>query len=124
MKTANNTLVLDAYNANPTSMSVAIDNFMQMKGNNKAMVIGDMLELGNDEIKEHQTILNKIIESKLSEVFLVGKVFSQLAANTGIKAFSTVEIFNDYIKNSPLKEMLVLVKGSHGIHLERTVEYL
>ncbi len=124
MKTVNNTLVLDAYNANPTSMTVAIENFTQMKETNKAMVIGDMLELGADSVNEHKIILNRIIESNIPEVYLVGKVFSEISSYSGYKTFKTVELFNDFLKKEPLKNKLILIKGSHGIHLEKTVEFL
>ena len=124
LKTKSNTLILDAYNANPTSMTAAINNFKLMNGNNKAMIIGDMRELGSDSMIEHKIILDLILESKISDLYLVGDVFCNISSNSNYKTFTTVELFIDYIKLNPLKDKLILVKGSHGVHLERTIEYL
>ena len=74
-KTERNTLIVDAYNANPTSMMAAIDNFELMEGENKLAILGDMLELGEQSEIEHQTIVCRLLESKIEKVILVGKEF-------------------------------------------------
>lgn len=122
LKTKTNTLLLDAYNANPTSMNFAIDNFCKMKGENKTMILGDMLELGNESINEHNNIINKISDSGISNILLVGKTFSSLAKN--MKCFNDTDELRNYFKKYPLNNSLILIKGSHGIHLEKIVDLL
>lgn len=122
-----NTYYLDAYNANPTSMNAAIDSFVEGSFDNKIMILGDMLELGEIAKKEHEFIVQRIIKSKL-DAFLVGKHFKALSNHysdyKNIYFFENYQEVLNYFKTYPLANKNVLVKGSRGIQLEKIVEAL
>lgn len=126
-----NTIILDAYNANPSSMYAAIENFYEMGGKNKWLILGDMYELGKYEIAEHQNILQLIADKKFHNVILVGKVFSKALSEMKIE-FSNQLVFENSdelinrLKTTPLSEQpySVLIKGSRGVMLEKAVEFL
>ncbi len=124
IKSENNTILIDAYNANPTSMVAALESFFEMLGDNKVLVIGDMLELGKNTENEHKNILQLIVQSEIKEVFLIGKTFAKTSENTNFKSFESVSLFKDYLKNNPFLNKQILVKGSHGIHLEELIPVL
>ncbi|HEY4799115.1 MAG TPA: UDP-N-acetylmuramoyl-tripeptide--D-alanyl-D-alanine ligase [Bacteroidia bacterium] len=131
MRTKTNMLILDAYNANPSSMAVALENFSQMKGENKWLIFGDMLELGEYEIKEHQDILLQIAEKKFLNVMLVGprfmKALNELKISfPNIFTFKTSDELIQRLKTeSPIvSASMILIKGSRGMKLEKAVEYL
>ncbi len=118
-KTANNVLILDYYNANPSSMSLAIENFSQMQFQNKMLVLGDMLELGGEAFKEHALILQMLREKKLEDYILVGPIFSALQKE---KSFATSKDALAFLQSNPSKQKTVLIKGSRGIALEEVVK--
>ena len=124
LKTDDNVLFLDAYNANPTSMRAAIDNFAAMKMKNKVLILGDMLELGEESEKEHLHVLDLLKEKELSNTILVGNIFSSLASDYKYDAFKSVEDLLVYLEKSVLKNKYILIKGSRGIKLEKTIEKL
>ncbi|RXQ97663.1 UDP-N-acetylmuramoyl-tripeptide--D-alanyl-D-alanine ligase [Ancylomarina salipaludis] len=124
LKTENNVLFLDAYNANPTSMRAAIENFASMKMKNKFLILGDMLELGDESEKEHLNVLALLKEKELSDTLLVGNIFASLASDYKYKAFKGVEDLLEYLEKSDLKNKYILIKGSRGIKLEKTIEKL
>lgn len=124
IKSENNTILIDAYNANPTSMTAALTNFIEMQSENKVLIIGDMLELGKNSVNEHKNILQLIIKSNIKEVFLVGKTFMQISENSEFKSFENVGLLKQYLKGNSLKNKDILVKGSHGIHLEELIPVL
>lgn len=119
----NNVLILDAYNANPTSMAEAINSFVNLNSNSKkAMILGDMLELGEIEENEHYKILNKILNfTDFEFIYLVGNIFFSFKDNAEFK-YSNMSFFknsSDVINNINTKQKLtILVKGSRGIKLE------
>ncbi len=121
-KTESNTLIVDAYNANPTSMSAALSNFNNIKSERKAVILGDMLELGNESDDEHLKVIDFVEKGFYDKSFLVGKQFKKL--NKNAQAFETVEELIQKLKEEPLQGYTILVKGSHGIHLERSLEFL
>lgn len=121
-KTANNTLILDAYNANPSSMKVAIENFAKLDGDNKLLIIGDMFELGEYAAEEHKKIVDLINEKKLSNVILIGSEFSK--TNSGFKTFLNTQDCLANLKSEPQKSKLILIKGSRGMKLEILKEAL
>lgn len=123
-KTEANTLILDFYNANPTSMQASIENFAQIDAKNKVAILGDMLELGAFSQEEHRKIIDLLKEMGIPEIFLVGKEFNQLSAYAAMPSFSTVEELNTCISNKPLQNKFILIKGSRGIHLERIIPLL
>ncbi len=124
MQTKNNLLLLDAYNANPSSMSAAIENFAQMNQANKMVILGDMLELGDDSSKEHDAIVNLLKKKNINTVLLVGPHFVEAGKKNQSKTFSNADEVVDYLKKNPVKDSTILIKGSRGIKLEKVVEAL
>lgn len=122
--TKNNTLICDSYNANPKSMMSAIDSFSNIPSDNKLLILGDMLELGEKSPAEHENILNYVKEKGFKQVYLVGPVFSSIAKNSGYKLFSNVASIKDYLSSKPEKGKHILIKGSRGIGLERIYDLL
>ena len=122
LKTKKNKLILDAYNANPTSMKAALDNFIKIANGNAYVILGDMLELGSDSEREHQEIIDSIIDNKLSGI-LVGKIFCEVN-NSSIPSYENVnEVMSSGILKSR-KNDTILLKGSRGIELEKLVDQL
>ncbi len=121
---AKNTIIMDAYNANPTSMMAALSNFAGIRHENKCVILGDMLELGTVSAEEHQKITDFIEEQKFSEVYLVGPQFKNTIDRTQKKKFDQVELLSNYLKTQPIENKLILIKGSRGIHLEKILELL
>lgn len=123
-KTENNTLILDYYNANPTSMSAAIENFSTLNHSHKMVILGDMLELGEDSTKEHLAIVELLQQKKIDTIILVGNHFIEAGKNTTAKTFQTSDEAANYLKSIQVKNQTVLIKGSRGIKLEKVVEVL
>jgi UDP-N-acetylmuramoyl-tripeptide--D-alanyl-D-alanine ligase len=119
-----NTIIMDAYNANPTSMMAALSNFSDMNNDNKCLVLGDMLELGNASSEEHQKIVDYIEEQNFTDVFLVGPQFLNTACHTKKEKFEHVELLSNYLKTQPIENKIILIKGSRGIHLEKILDLL
>ncbi|WP_395076445.1 UDP-N-acetylmuramoyl-tripeptide--D-alanyl-D-alanine ligase [Flavobacterium sp.] len=120
-----NKIILDAYNANPSSMSLAIENFIQLKEDGKLIIMGDMFELGSETKYEHQEII-KLLEKNISfQSYFVGKYFYENRTNNEyFKFFETFEDLKIYIKYNLPSNKLILIKGSRGMALERIVEFL
>lgn len=121
MRKGSNTLLLDAYNANPTSMTAAIENFYEMRNGNKLLVLGDMLELGEDSEKEHQHIIDLLKQKELSNVVLVGPQFMKVNNSIGARQFANAEEAMEWLKEQQIINSTVLIKGSRGIRLEKLV---
>ena len=121
-KTAHNTLIVDAYNANPTSMRAALDNFHHMETGNKMLILGEMRELGADSAKEHQTIVQLIHDYGFSDVLLVGQEF----INTGCayRCFVDVNALTEALKANLPQGKTILIKGSNGTKLFTLPEFL
>jgi len=117
-----NNILMDAYNANPTSMQLALNNFFNLPFQNKSIILGDMRELGEYAETEHQAILDILKDKPLNNVFLVGEVFCKLNNNQAFKTFLNVNQLIDYINLNPFTNTTLLIKGSHGIHLEKLME--
>jgi len=124
IKRATNTIIMDAYNANPTSMMAALTNFANIQHENKCVILGDMLELGDASAEEHQKITDFIEEQTFSDVFLVGPQFKNTIDRTQKKKFEQVELLTIYLKTQPIENKLILIKGSRGIHLEKVLELI
>lgn len=120
VKTKRNTLIVDAYNANPSSMAVALDNLVLMKGR-KVALLGDMRELGEDAAAEHKRIVERL---KDTEAYLVGEEFARAAQGTPHKTFATSEDLAKYLRENPLEGCTVLLKGSHSIQMEKVIDVL
>jgi len=121
-KTDKNVLILDAYNANPTSMKAALENFINVDSQNKVVVIGDMLELGNDSDDEHKRIVSFLKNSNLKYIFLIGPVFSKIENENNFKTFENVDLAKDWFKKNKIENSTILIKGSRGIKLEKLIE--
>lgn len=121
-QTEDNTLIIDAYNANPTSMMAALQNFRNMTAPKKMLLLGDMRELGAESLPEHQKIVNYIKESGFEEVWLVGDQFASVRHS--FKTYPGVQEVIKDLKDSKPKGYTILIKGSNGIKLSTAVEYL
>lgn len=124
MKIGSNDVIIDAYNANPTSMQLAIESFFEVKMPNKVLILGDMLELGVYEDEEHLNIL-KLIENKYyKQLYLVGDNFRRVLSNVSLnaKTFQNVDQLIGELKQHPISNSTIFIKGSHGIHLEKLME--
>ncbi|KAA6327074.1 UDP-N-acetylmuramoyl-tripeptide--D-alanyl-D-alanine ligase [termite gut metagenome] len=121
-KTANNTLVIDAYNANPTSMAAALGNFRNISAVHKTLIVGDMKELGGESATEHQKIINYIDTCDFEKVFLVGKQFA--ATKHAYVSYLNVHELIAAFQKEPLRGKTILIKGSNGMKLNQIVEFL
>lgn len=120
LKKGSNDIILDAYNANPTSMKAAINNFAHMPGNKKVLMLGGMMELGNDSIKEHTDIVNLVISRPWYKVVLVGKDYINLPAP--IIHFHTTDEAKHWYQKEQLENAQVLIKGSRSMQMEKVLE--
>ncbi len=120
-----NEIILDAYNANPSSMAVAIQNFVQLEKSNKVMILGDMFELGEDSLKEHRAIVDSDLISADVNCYFVGEAFYENRnGNDNFKFFRNFSDFEFFIKEATFSENVILIKGSRGMALERTLEFM
>ena len=117
-----NKIILDAYNANPSSMKAALDNFAQLKDNQKIAILGDMFELGKDAKKEHQDIADYAKSLNLKALYLIGENFCD--TNTKSNTYQSFDKFKAAIKLSSIKDVTILIKGSRGMALERVLDIL
>ena len=101
-----------------------MENFAELNHPNKMLILGDMLELGEESAKEHTAIVNLIMESGITNSFLVGPYFIEAGKLAGLKTFATSEELVLFIKQNPIHENSILIKGSRGIKLEKVVEFL
>lgn len=136
--TGRNKLIVDAYNANPTSMHAALDNFQFVETESKMAILGDMRELGADSLKEHQGIIDKLQATGVKEVWLVGENFKEALAHPaqdgstplngfqqdGIRCFADVEQVKAELAVHPIEGKTILIKGSNGTKLFQLPELL
>ena len=114
-----NTIVMDAYNANPTSTRLALENFNEIDHKNKIVILGDMFELGEDTEHEHQNIVNLCDTLNLNRCIFVGKHYSKTSA---VEKYLTVASLKESITTTPLEKGYILIKGSRGMSLEQLLE--
>ena len=119
-----NKIFLDAYNANPTSMQLALANFNEMDEKNKILFIGDMYELGENSHKMHQDIVNTIEEMNFNQTYLLGDLFNKTKSSSKIKAFAVLEDLNSNINLKEISNSTILIKGSRGMQLEKILDFL
>lgn len=115
------TLVLDTYNANPSSMAASLHNFITFEGS-KTIIIGDMLELGEESEKEHETLLKLAEELGFDQIITVGKNFKSV--NDSSLSFEDTSALSEYLKANRIPSENILLKGSRGIALEKSIDFI
>ncbi len=115
-----NTIILDAYNANPGSMKAAIENFASMKGEKKILLLGAMMELGADSNKEHESLIDLIGKYKWHDVVLVGKNFNEL--NHKYRQFDNAGQVREWLRQKHFENAQILIKGSRSMQMEKVLE--
>jgi UDP-N-acetylmuramoyl-tripeptide--D-alanyl-D-alanine ligase len=121
-RTEYNTLIIDAYNANPTSMMASLQNFRHMQMDHKMVILGDMRELGADSVNEHRKVVDYIGKCHFEDVILVGAEFAKVASD--YTKFPTVAELIDYLKENRPEGRTILIKGSNSIRLSTLPEHL
>lgn len=121
-ETDKNMLIIDAYNANPTSMHAALENFDHMNVRHKVLILGDMKELGADSDTEHQKIADYIAQHNFDNVLFVGENFCKV--KTDCLCFENLDGLRDYLQKHPIDNSYILLKGSRGVQLERCIDLL
>lgn len=120
-----NEIILDAYNANPSSMKVALENFFQLDKPNKVVIIGDMFELGEESLDEHKTIINQLELQSLIDCYFIGKDFYfNKVEKPNFHFFDSFDSFSNHLKENDFANKMLLIKGSRGMALERTLELI
>jgi len=117
--TGRNTVIRDAYNANPSSMEKAIASFARLKAAKKMVILGDMLELGSESRKGHEKIFRQAESLPATEICLVGPLFAEAAAGSRARLFRTSYEMSEWLTSNPLSGFAILVKGSRGMMLEK-----
>ncbi|ASO03921.1 UDP-N-acetylmuramoyl-tripeptide--D-alanyl-D-alanine ligase [Arenibacter algicola] len=115
-------IILDAYNANPTSMKAALENFQQLKADYKVAFLGDMFELGKTAEKEHQEICNIATNMNFDQMFLIGENFFKTKSDCS--KFKSFDHLKETLNNKTLKNATILIKGSRGMAMERILDLL
>lgn len=121
-ETDKNMLIIDAYNANPTSMNAALENFDHMDVSHKVLILGDMKELGSETNAEHQKIADYVKSHHFDRVLFVGENFSKV--ETDYPHFKDLDSLGEYLKENPIEDSYILLKGSRGVQLEKCIELL
>lgn len=121
-ETDKNMLIIDAYNANPTSMHAALENFDHMDVSHKVLILGDMKELGNNTDIEHQKIADYVSHHNFDKVMFVGDNFSRV--HTDHLRFKDTDSLKHYLTENPISDSYILLKGSRGIQLEKCIDAL
>ena len=128
-QTESNTLICDYYNANPSSMAVAIENINKLQADRKVLILGDMFELGDESAAEHEGIIQKALDADVAERIFVGAAFKSQEASVrnqdkATTFYATAEEAIQALKAHPIKNSTILIKGSRGMALERLVGLL
>ncbi len=122
IKTDKNEIVMDAYNANPTSMSHSIKNFRNISGDEHLLILGDMRELGHESAEEHHKIIMLLKELDFKNVMLVGEEFKKV--NNSYDSYTDIDELIEHIKGNDIRGCKILVKGSRGVRLEKVINLL
>lgn len=123
-KTEKNTVICDFYNANPSSMTAALNNISVLTANKKTAILGDMFELGPESAEQHELILKQASESGLTDLIFIGKHFYAFKDQFKGMFFETPTEASVYLQENPIQDHLVLLKGSRGMKLESLLQYL
>jgi UDP-N-acetylmuramoyl-tripeptide--D-alanyl-D-alanine ligase len=131
-RTEKNTLIVDAYNANPTSMEAALNNFASVVAERKVAMLGDMLELGEESVVEHIQVVRKALVSGIDLVCFVGGEFAKAVDEVraegdscdSLLCFTTSQELADWLAANPITDTVVLIKGSRGTRMEKVITVL
>ena len=131
-KTERNTLIVDAYNANPTSMAAALENFSNVEAETKIALLGDMLELGEESLSEHVAIIRSAASRGFAKICFVGKEFKNASSDAALVSlldgslffFENSDALAQWLNENPLNGATVLIKGSRGTRMEKTIAAL
>lgn len=129
-RTEKNDLIVDAYNANPTSMKAALDFFSSIPSSlSKMVILGEMKELGESSDEEHGKMLQCLRKQSFDKVYLVGDIFNKdvnkvIAEKNTFRLFGDVDELIETLKKEPVSHHYILLKGSHSVHLEKAIDYL
>ncbi|UOK43623.1 MULTISPECIES: UDP-N-acetylmuramoyl-tripeptide--D-alanyl-D-alanine ligase [Flavobacterium] len=125
MEKNGNHIILDAYNANPSSMAAAIENFIQLDGSHKIAILGDMFELGKESINEHKKVIDLLLNQTQIETYFVGKdFFANKTENNHLHFHDSYDSFATAFQSKKPTGKTILIKGSRGMALERTLDIL
>lgn len=125
IKLGSNSILMDAYNANPTSMMAALESFKNNLHPNKLVILGDMFELGKSALEEHEHIAEYLKRTSISNAWLVGSNFYKTTTRgNSIKKFETFEELKEHLEETSIKDAYILIKGSRGMALERVLDQL
>ncbi len=127
MESGRNSLIVDCYNANPSSMAVAIANMAEYVGENRFVILGDMYELGDWSEREHRRILQLALESGIERIVVVGDRFAAAQSELrggGVECYSDANALANHLRQEPILGRLILLKGSRSVGLERLIEFL
>jgi UDP-N-acetylmuramoyl-tripeptide--D-alanyl-D-alanine ligase len=125
MTKGTNTIILDAYNANPSSMEVALKSLGRMNANRKVAILGDMYELEEESEAEHRKIAEWLSSNNIDEALLCGELIKVAAVDDNVsKYFPSKEKLIDYLQSHPIREATILIKASRGMALEKVIDYL
>lgn len=122
IKSGTNTIIMDAYNANPSSMEAALKNFQKMNSHSKYICIGDMAELGDESFKEHQRIIELLKTIDYNQLILVGKNFGAFVGEIACLHFENSNLAAEYFQKQLPENSLILIKGSRSSKMERLLE--
>jgi UDP-N-acetylmuramoyl-tripeptide--D-alanyl-D-alanine ligase len=124
IESAKNRLFMDAYNANPSSMVAAVDEFLQPGADKKMLILGEMREVGDSSFREHKALIDHLKDKKVERAICIGKSFEKAVKGSGFTYFETVEQSISYLKDHPVTGKYILVKGSRANKLEMLLEVL
>jgi UDP-N-acetylmuramoyl-tripeptide--D-alanyl-D-alanine ligase len=118
IKKGTNTIILDAYNANPSSMKAALENFSKMEAQHKIVILGDMFELGETSKLEHNTIIKETIKGNYQQKIFIGPRFGEHKNNYDGLFFDSTILCSEYLQSLNKTNLNILIKGSRGMKLE------
>jgi len=124
IKTERNDIIMDAYNANPSSMKVAIENFNAIEHPNKVVILGGMKELGETSIEAHDQLFTKITQGGFSKIILIGDEFQPFKNTDNVMWYSSSELLIPALQDADIRNTLILIKGSRSNRLEMILPYL
>ena len=124
IKTEKNTIIGDYYNANPSSMLVAIENIAKLDADQKVLILGDMFELGEEASAEHEMIIQKVLSYHFDQIIFIGDEFLKLSELSEAQFFKTTNEAVIFLQKNPISNALVLLKGSRSMHLENLMSLL